>query len=315
MDVSEPKFKYQISLIVATIAVSWASIFISFLLDNGVPPVIIAFWRVFLSVMFLFPLFSRQEIRNQFRPYFKLTYQRFFALSGFFLSLHFFSWIQSLEFLSVAASVIVVNSSPIWVIVFSFILFQEKITIQQFIGLIIGFFGLFLISMAPTPHQDDAIYPQGIILALFGAVMVAFYFMIGKRMRSQHTVPNIPYVFFVNLFCAGFLFLFSFLLSVNVLNFTLEDLVWFIALAIGPSLLGHALYTYSMKHLSAQTVSLAVIGETVGASLLAWFILSQDLPTITLIGGVLVLIGIYLNVRYDISSIESNSEGKSIDSS
>lgn len=306
----DPKFKYQISLIVATVAVSWASIFISILLDNGVPPVIIAFWRVFLSVMFLLPFFTRQEIRTQFRPYFKLTYQRVFALSGFFLSLHFFSWIQSLELLSVAASVIVVNSSPIWVIVFSFLLFQERITIQQFTGLIIGFFGLFLISIAPTPHQDDTIYPEGIFLALFGAVMVAFYFMIGKRMRTQHTVPNIPYVFFVNFFCSGFLFLFSLLLSENVLSFTLVDLVWFIALAIGPSLLGHALYTYSMKRLSAQTVSLAVIGETVGASLLAWFILSQELPPITLIGGALVLIGIYLNVKFDISSIQSKSKKK-----
>ncbi len=302
----QPRTKCQISLIVASIAVSWASIFISFLLDNGVPPVIIAFWRLYLSVMFLIPFILHKEVRNQFKPYFNLKYQRFFVLSGFFLSLHFLSWIQSLTSLSVAVSVIVVNSSPIWVIVFSFLLLREKITFQQLIGLFFGFLGLFIISLTPNSQQTIEVYPEGIFLALFGAIMVAFYFMIGKRMRTQHTVPNIPYVFFVNLFCSAFLFLFSLFLGENVLHFNPDDLVWFIALAIGPSLLGHALYIYAMKHISAQTVSLAVIGETVGASLLAWIILSQELPPITLIGGFIVIIGIYLGVKFDISSLQVN---------
>ncbi len=296
------KTKCQISLIIATFAVSWASIFITILLDNGVPPVVIAFWRLCFSVIFLVPSILRQEIRNQFKPYLNYTYQRFFVLSGFFLSLHFLSWIQSLTSLSVAVSVLVVNSSPIWVVVFSFLILHEKITPNQLIGLILGFLGLFLISLAPTSQQTSTILPEGILLALFGAFMVAFYFMIGKQMRTQHTVPNIPYVFFVNAFCSIFLFLFSFLLSDNILSFTPTDLVWFIALAIGPSLLGHALYIYAMKHLSAQTVSLAVIGETVGASLLAWILFSQVLPPVTLIGGFFVLFGIYLDVKFDISS-------------
>ncbi|MFX1285553.1 MAG: DMT family transporter [Promethearchaeota archaeon] len=302
MEQLQLKTKCQISLIIATFAVSWASIFITILLDNGVPPVVIAFWRLFLSVIFLIPFILRLEIRKQFKLYFNFTYQGFFMLSGLFLSLHFLSWIQSLTSLSVAVSVLVVNSSPIWVVVFSFLLLREKITQNQLIGLFLGFMGLFLISLTPTSQQNNTILPEGIFLALFGAFMVAFYFMIGKHMRTQHTVPNIPYVFFVNLFCSIFLLLFAFLLGDNVLRFTQADLIWFIALAIGPSLLGHALYIYAMKHFSAQTVSLAVIGETVGASLLAWLIFSQVLPPITLVGGFLVLFGIYLDVKFDIPS-------------
>ncbi len=303
----QSKTKCQISLIIATIAVSWASIFITILLKppHNVPAVVIAFWRLFLSVVLLSPFILREEIRNQFKPFFEFSYQRLFALSGLFLSLHFISWISSLDpklGLSIAVSVIVVNASPIWVVVISFLFLREKITFYQLIGLILGFGGLFLISFTPNSQQASTLIPEGIFLALFGSIMVALYFIIGRRMRAQYTVPNIPYVFFVNLFCSIFLLLFSLFLGENILRFTLNDFVWFIALAIGPSLLGHAMYTYAMKHISAQTVSLAVIGETVGASLLALIIFSQALHPITLIGGFLVLMGIYLDVKFDISS-------------
>ncbi|MFX0184654.1 MAG: DMT family transporter [Candidatus Hodarchaeota archaeon] len=304
----DPKTKCQFSLIIATIAVSWASIFISILLQNDVPAVVIAFWRLFLSVLFLIPFIARKEIRDQFKTHLNFPYQRFFILSGFFLSLHFLSWIQSLTSLSVAASVIVVNSSPIWVIILSFLLLREKITRYQFIGLILGFFGLSLITLSQDNQQTSDLISEGILLALFGAVMIAFYFIIGKRMRTQLTVPNIPYVFFVNFFCSAFLFVFAFILGENIFRFTLNDLVLFVALAIGPSLLGHAMYTYAMKQLSAQTVSLAVIGETVGASLLAWIILSQILTPTTLVGGLLIILGIYLNVKFDISYYQSERE-------
>jgi drug/metabolite transporter (DMT)-like permease len=280
--------------------VSWASIFITVLLENDVPAVVIAFWRLFLSVIFLCPFLFQKDIRSQFKNYSKLSYQVLFIFSGFFLSLHFLSWIQSLKLLTVAVSVLVVNSSPIWVILISFLFFQEKINSYQAIGLIVGFIGLSLISYYQSTLESQLVVPIGIALALFGAFMVAFYFIIGKRMRSQHIVPNILYLFFVNTICSAFLLLYSLILGENIFSFSLADLVLFIALAIGPSLLGHGLYNYAMKHLSAQTVSLAVIGETVGASLLAWLLFSQILTPIMLLGGLLVLIGIFLNVRFDI---------------
>ncbi|MFW9905211.1 MAG: DMT family transporter [Candidatus Thorarchaeota archaeon] len=310
----EPKTKCQISLIIATVAVSWASIFITILLNppHDIPAVVIAFWRLFLSVLFLFPFTLRKEVRNQFRPFIDVSYLRIFALSGLFLSLHFLSWISSLDpalGLSVAVSVLVVNSSPIWVVIISFLLLKEKITSYQLIGLLLGFGGLLLISFTPDSQQSDTILlPEGILLALFGAIMVACYFIIGKRMRTHHTVPNIPYVFFVNSFCSFFLFIFAVILGKNIFIFTLNDLILFVALAIGPSLLGHAMYTYAMKHISAQTVSLAVIGETVGASILAWMIFSQVLPPITLIGGFFILLGIYLDIKYDLPSSEKDRE-------
>ncbi len=289
----------QISLIIAMFNVSWASIFITILLENDVPAVVIAFWRLFLSVIVLSPFLFQKNIRAHFKKHSKLSYQVFFLSSGFFLSLHFLSWIQSLKLLTVAVSVLVVNSSPIWVILISFFLLKEKINIYQVIGLIIGFIGLILISYYQSTLEIQSVIPLGITLALFGAFMVAFYFIIGKRMRSQYIVPNILYILYVNIYCSGFLFVYSIILGDNIFSFSPTDFILFLALAIGPSLLGHGLYNYAMKHLSAQTVSLAVIGETVGASLLAWILFSQFLTPIMLLGALLVLIGIFLNIRYD----------------
>ena len=289
----DSQYKAKLSLLFATIAVSGASIFISYCES---PAVIIAFWRIFLVISLLTPLLSSREIRAQFKPVLNKNYMKFFLLSGFFLSLHFFSWIQSLKYTSVAASVIVVNSSPLWVILFSFVFFRESINPYQIIGLIMCILGVIIIALADSAIIYSDTHQEGVILALFGAFMVAFYFIIGRRMRSHYNVGNIPYTYFVNAFCTVFLLGYSILLTESIIVFPITDLIWFFALAIGPSLFGHALYSYAMKKLSAQVVSLSVLGEAIGASVLGFMFLSQSLTETTLIGGVLIGVGIILAV-------------------
>ncbi|MHA1993889.1 MAG: DMT family transporter [Candidatus Hodarchaeales archaeon] len=288
------RYEY-LALIIATIAVSGASIFIRYALISSAP-IIIAFWRLCLVVILLTPLLFFSDIRKQFRSVSTFNHMKYFVLAGFFLSLHFFSWIQSLEYTSVAASVIVVNSSPLWVVFLSYVLFRETIAPYQVIGLILCFIGIFLIGLGASPDQMFESFQEGVILALFGALMVACYFIIGKRMRSRFEVSNISYTYFVNAFCTIFLFLYSIGLSEKVWVFPLSNMIWFLALAIGPSLLGHALYTYSMKKLSAQVVSLTVLGEAAGASVLGFIFLSENLPISTIFGGVFIGVGIILAV-------------------
>ncbi len=286
------RYEY-LALIIATIAVSGASIFI---VKCESPPILIAFWRLFLVVILLTPLLLFSGIREQFRVVFTSNHMFFFILAGFFLSLHFFSWMQSLEYITVAASVIVVNSSPLWVIFLSFVLLRETITRYQVFGLVLCFIGIILIATGGDPDQIFGTFQEGVVLALFGAIMVACYFIIGKQMRTRFEVSNIAYTYFVNGFCTIFLFLYSLGLSEKVWIFPAFDMVWFLALAIGPSLLGHALYTYSMKKISAQVVSLTVLGEAAGASVLGFIFLSQSLPLTTILGGIFIGVGIVLAV-------------------
>jgi drug/metabolite transporter (DMT)-like permease len=284
------RYEY-LALIIATISVSGASIFIS---KCESPSILIAFWRIFLVVILLTPLLLFLKIREQFRFVLTINHMKYFILAGFFLSLHFFSWMQSLKWVTVAPSVIVVNSSPLWVVFLSFVLLRETINRYQVFGLILCFIGIILIALGGDQTYSN--FLEGVILALFGAIMVAFYFIIGKQMRTRYDVSNIAYTYFVNGFCTIFLFIYSIGLSEKVWSFPPSDMAWFLALAIGPSLLGHALYTYSMKKLSAQVVSLTVLGEAAGASFLGFIFLSQPLLFTTIIGGIFVGIGIVLAV-------------------
>ncbi len=288
--------KSKVSIFVAIFFVSWASIFIRFAQS---PPVVTAFWRLFLSVLFLVPLLLIKNVRLHFSTILQLKYMKFFFISGFFLALHFFTWFQSLEYTTVAISVLVVNTSPVWVIILSFLLFKEKINKIQILGVLFTFIGMILISWTYFSGEFSSNLIVGVVLALIGANMVAAYFIIGRRMRANYTVPNIPYVFFVNLYSSIFLLIFSLILGNNIIDFPIIDLVWFILLALGPSLLGHAMFTYAMKQLSARTVSLAVIGETIGASFLSWIILGESLSPIIGIAGSFILSGIALNVIYE----------------
>jgi len=283
----------KFSLLIASLAVSGASIFIRFCDSSALT---IAFWRVFLVVILLSPLFIFPDVRKQFKSSLIMKQIKFLFLAGFFLSLHFFLWIQSLQYTTVAASVIVVNSSPLWVIFLSFVFFRETINPFQVIGLVISFIGIILIALLNSSLELFSKFQEGVILALFGGIAVAFYFIIGKRMRSSYNVSNIPYTYFVNGFCAFFLFIYSIIFSENVFVFPQSDLYWFFALAIGPSLLGHALYTYAMKRLSSQVVSLTVLGEAIGASILSFIFLSEVLTVPTIIGGFFIGVGIFVAV-------------------
>jgi drug/metabolite transporter (DMT)-like permease len=290
----------KISLLIAVFAVSLASILIRFCDSSALT---IAFWRIFLAVVLLTPLLLYSDIRNQFLTTLNLEQLKFYIAAGFFLSLHFFSWIQSLQYTTVAASVIVVNSSPLWVTFLSFVFFRETINRFQVIGLILSFIGVILIAFLNSPLELLSEFQEGVILALFGGIMVALYFIIGKRMRSNFKVSNIPYTYFVNIFCAFFLFFYSLVFSENVFSYSSNDFIWFLALAIGPSLLGHALFTYAMKRFSGQVVSLTAIGEAVGASILSYLFLSEVLSGPTIIGGFFIGVGIVIAVHSEQENI------------
>ncbi|MHA1973587.1 MAG: DMT family transporter [Candidatus Hodarchaeales archaeon] len=280
----------------AIIAVSWASILVR---STSSPKVIVAFWRLSMTSIFLLPFLIQERIRMQFWIVFKPEYFKLFILSGFFLSLHFLTWFESLEYTSVAVSVLVVNTSPIWVMIISYLLFREKVDLRQFVGLTLAFVGLVIIYNPTNTSLESSNYTLGVFLAMIGALMVAFYFLIGKRMRTYQEIPNVPYVFFVNVSSSIFMFLYSILLGENIVNVQMADITIFILLALGPSLLGHAMLTYALKHISARTVSLSVIGETIGASILAFLVFHETLGYTTLIGGIFIITGIFLNVYYE----------------
>ncbi|MCG3219697.1 MAG: EamA family transporter, partial [Candidatus Heimdallarchaeota archaeon] len=211
-------------------------------------------------------------------------------LSGLALSIHFVSWFASLELTSVAASVVLVDSSPLIVLFLTYFFLKETISQTQLLGIFIALIGAFIIGWGD--FQGDNIV--GDLLALLGALTVAIYFTIGRHLRQKLNIYS--YVIPVYGSCAFFLLLGAFLMQEPLFDYTSEQWGYFLALAILPSVLGHTLFNYAIKELPASVVSTATLGEPVGAALLAFLILAETPSTYDLIGGGIILGGILVTI-------------------
>ena len=278
--------------------VSWSSIFIRL---ASSPPLVTAFWRLLLSFfgMLLLTIAFRQT--REFRKI-PSSYYKFFVLSGFFLALHFASWFISLSYISVAASVTVVDSAPLFVVIGGYLFLKEKINKLQGLGIIISIFGGIIIGLSDNSGSIIQNFDPflGNFLALIGAITVSGYLLIGRSVRQN--VGNFAYMSWVYGFSTIFLFIFALLLNPQELinsflfNIEIKNYLFFVLLAIGPSILGHTFYNFAIKDIKAAVVSIVMLGEPIITSLLAILILNEIPTPMIIFGGSIVLTGVGLTV-------------------
>jgi drug/metabolite transporter (DMT)-like permease len=220
--------------------------------------------------------------------------------AGAMLALHFWSWNASITLTTVAASVVLVNLQPAIVAVLSVVWLKEPPTRRQWVGIGIAMFGALVIAVPDfrTNGSTTARNPLlGDLLAFCGAITAAIYFVIGRRLRS--TLDLWPYVSLVYGSCLVVLIGFAFAVHAPIVGQPPRELMIFLALAIGPMLFGHTGLNWALKYLPAYVVNLTLLGEPVGATILAALLPGiRELPTpITLAGGALILVGIYVTAR------------------
>jgi len=220
--------------------------------------------------------------------------------AGAMLALHFWTWNASIAFTTVAASVVLVNTQPAMVALLSAGWLREPPTQRQWLGIAIAMAGAFVVALpdmaaACSATSGRALFGDG--LALAGAAAAACYFVAGRKLRS--TLDLWPYVAVVYGTCFVVLIGFAALVHAPVLHQPPRELAIFSALAIGPMLLGHTGFNWALKYLPAYVVNLTLLGEPVGATILAAILPGiREVPGIaTLIGGVLILAGIYVTAR------------------
>ena len=222
-------------------------------------------------------------------------------VSGFFLALHFYSWVSSLEFTNVTSSVVLVTTTPIWVSIISWLWLNEKIRRGFWIGLLVAMIGTIAITKVGTVSSlaaaDGQLGIKGNILALIGAWCAAGYVVIGKKVRES--LSTIAYIFLVYSCSAIFLLIIAFVSGQQLIITTFSDWLWLVLLALVPQLIGHSLINWALGVHPAARVSIALLGEPVGASLLAWIFLREIPNGMEVIGGSLILIGIYLALISD----------------
>src|SRR5690242_9029889 len=216
------------------------------------------------------------------------------ALSGLALAAHFWSWIASLRYTTVASSVVLVSLKPVFAWGIAALWLREHPTRTEAWGISLAVIGASLIGLGDARLSLGAL--GGDLLALLGAVTGAAYYVIGRRVRQ--TVGVWRYATAVYAVAAAALALLALARSVPLAGFARSDWAVFAGLAAGPMLVGHTGMNYALRHFRATTVNVAALGEPVGATLLAWLVPAIHEPprATAVVGGVLVLLGIGLSL-------------------
>lgn len=284
--VSRPHFLYPI-LLLGVLGVSVSAVLIRM---SSAPALIIAAYRMTFTVLILMPIGVVQ--RETFHKY-NIKLFLLSVLSGILLSLHFAVWISSLSYTSVASSTVLVTTQPVFVVFGSYFFFREKVSARALLFIVTAFAGSALIGFGDFSLGSDALL--GDILALSGAVFIAGYMLIGRSVR-QH-VDVIPYTLVVYISAAVVLILTSLVYRIPLFSYPLKEYVIFIMLAVFSTVFGHTVFNWAMRYVSAITVSTSILGEPIGASILAAVIL-RELPTVWQVcGGVIVILSLMLFMR------------------
>jgi drug/metabolite transporter (DMT)-like permease len=210
------------------------------------------------------------------------------TLSGVLLAAHFWTWIASLRFTTVASSVVLVSLKPIFVWALAAVWLHEHPSRREKWGIGIAVLGATLIGIGDARLSLGAL--GGDLLALAGALTAAGYYVIGRRVRA--TVGVWTYATIVYAVAAVALAAVALSRGVPLTGFAGRDWAVFGGLAAGPMLVGHTGMNYALKHYRATTVNVAALGEPVGAALIAWLGLHEVPGMLALIGGAVVLAGI-----------------------
>jgi len=293
---------YLIGLIIGVMAVSTGSIFIRFA-QVEMPSLVIAAGRLSLATLFILPFAVHSWKIN------KISLSRktlgLLILSGIFLGLHFITWVTSLEFTSVASSVVLVTTAPLWVALLSPIFLKEKITKWALVGLGVALIGAIMVGMGGSCRVIsgqlicsgfesfiEGEHITGNLLALLGAIFSGAYLMVGRSVRNRLSLAvYTTIVYGVASIVLIMLVIFS---GAKVTGYSSNMYWWVLGMALIPQVIGHTTFNWALKYLSAAYVSIALLGEPIGAVILAALLLKEKPGILEIIGGILILLGIIL---------------------
>ena len=297
-----PKSRVALAIFIAILAVSTASIFIR-QAQQDAPSLVIAAVRLSLASLAIAPfaIFQhRDEIRSLTRREWILA-----ALAGLFLSVHFATWITSLEYTTVVSSVVLVSTGPLWVALLSPVFLKENSSRWVWIGMTLALLGGLIVGLGDSCSLTDARLScpplsdllsgsafLGNFLALLGAWTVAGYLMIGRNLRAK--ISLVPYIFIVYGIASIALLGYVVIAKQPLLGYSQLTYLWMLCLALIPQLIGHSTYNWALRYMPASLVSITTLGEPIGSAILAFFLLGESPTALTLLGGGFILAGIYL---------------------
>lgn len=291
----KPAIHPYIPIIIGVFSVALSAIFVKMTsADSGVT----AFYRMLFSIIIMSPLFLwryTHEIKKLSKRDWYFT-----AIAGIFLAFHFILWFESLNYTSVASSTVLVTLQPLFAFAGTYFFFKERISLKTLIAGGITIFGSILIGYGDFKISGNALF--GDLLALIACALITVYLLFGQDVRKRLSL--ITYTFIVYSVSTVTLFFYIIAKGESFGPYPASEWMWFLLLAIIPNLLGHTLFNWSLKWVSTNVISIAILFEPVGAAILAFFILGELLSLSQIIGGTIVISGILFFIT-DYSKIKT----------
>ena len=289
-----PRWLPFLVLGVGLLAISFGAILARYAQANGLPSLAIATLRLAFAALIVTPFAfypSSRALRTLSRRQLLLA-----GAAGCFLALHFATWITSLAYTSVASSTALVTTNLLWIGIASFVLFGERPGRLMLVGIVISLTGSLLIFWSDSQTSAAGTQPLlGNFLALAGSWCFSAYLLLGRRLRA--VLPLAAYVWLAYGCAALFLVNACLVSGTPLTGYSGAAYLVALGMAVGPQLVGHTAYNWSLKHVSPTFVAVVTLGEPVGSALLAWLLFDEGFALLQGIGFILLLCGIYLAAR------------------
>jgi drug/metabolite transporter (DMT)-like permease len=284
------KMNPKLMLLLGVLGVSFSAVFIK---ESDAPSLVIATYRLGWTVFILLPIVGVKywdEVRNL-----QQSDVLWCTVSGFFLATHFSVWFESLKFTSIASSTVLVSTEVIFAAIGFVFVFGGRINKMGVLAIAITFLGSVVIAMSDRGGGNNVLY--GDALALLGAVMAAIYTLIGRKQRGH--LSTTVYTFITYCACFVSLLIFDVATGTSIYGYGMKEIILGLLLGISCTLLGHSVFSWCLKYLSPSFVSSAKLLEPVFASVLAVFIYKEIPSALQIIGGIIVIEGVYLYSKYE----------------
>ena len=298
---SIPRWLPYVVLAVGLVAISFGASLARYAQGYGLPSLAIAALRLGLAALLVTPVALWQSRYALSR----LTRQQIMLAlgAGFFLALHFASWISSLEYTSVASSTALVTTNLLWIGLASFLLFGHRPNRLMSLGIIVSLTGSALVFWSDHARGDAASGSDPLLgntLAVIGSWCFSAYLLLGRRLRAD--MPLAAYIWLAYGVAALFLLLACHGAGVPLSGYSALAYLVALGMAVGPQLLGHTSYNWSLKHVSPTFVALVTLGEPVGSAAMAWLLFGESFAPLQSLGIALLLAGIFLAAKGESAS-------------
>lgn len=271
---------------------SWAAVLVRL---ADAPPATVAFWRLVFSL--LIPTIPALLVTGEWRQLRGIGRAEWawMVVAGACLALHFVTWFMSLGYTSVASSTVLLATHPLWVGVLSALFLREPPARLEWIGIAAAVAGAAIVGWGDVRAGSDPLLGDG--LALLAALMLAVYVIAGRRVRPRLGLWSyVAVVYSVGAILTGVLALTT---GAELIGYSASTWWAFVALAVGPMLLGHTGFNWALRYVRAYVVSVLQLLEPIGATIIAVLVLGRgEVPSAnTLVGGVVILLGVWVALR------------------